>query len=233
MPEKELIYMVDLILFDLDGTLTDPEEGITNSVVYALQTYGIQESPSRCRRFIGPPLGPELQAVYGVDPVESVLRFREYFEQKGIYENKLYPDTVSVLKALKEAGKTLVVATSKPQVYAERILDHFDLRQYIDGVFGATLDESKVLKSEIIADALAAFDQRPVVMVGDRLHDIHGAAENGIPSVGLLSGFGSRQELESAGADYIRSSLTDALDLLLTVPEPQRAPEDGLNRSRT
>lgn len=233
MPEKELIYMADLILFDLDGTLTDPEEGITNSVVHALQTYGIQESPSRCRRFIGPPLGPELQAVYGVDPVESVLRFREYFEQKGIYENKLYPDTVSVLKALREAGKTLVVATSKPLVFAERILNHFGIRQYFDGVFGATLDESKVLKSEIIADALAAFETRPAIMVGDRLHDIQGAAENGIPSVGLLSGFGSRQELESAGVDYIRTSLTDALDLLLTAPEPQRAPEDGLNRSRT
>lgn len=207
--------MADLILFDLDGTLTDPETGITNSVVHALRYYGIEEDPKNCRRFIGPPLGPELQKVYGVDPVESVLHFREYFEDKGIYENVLYPDTIRVLEALKAAGKTLAVATSKPEVFARRVLAHFGIDQYFSAVCGASLDESKVQKPEIIAEALAQFPGRSAIMVGDRKHDIEGAKANGIPSVGLLSGFGSRQELEAAGADHIADSLTDALGVLL------------------
>ena len=213
--------MASLILFDLDGTLTDPEEGITNSVVYALKTYGIKETPANCRRFIGPPLGPELQKVYGVDPRESVLRFREYFEERGIFENVIYPDTEAVLQRLKSAGKKLAVATSKPEVFAEKVLEHFGIRKYFDGVFGATLDESRVQKPEIIHEALNAFPGLDAVMVGDRMHDIQGAKASHIPSVGLLSGFGSRQELEEAGADHIVSSLTDTLPLLLGQADPQ------------
>lgn len=207
--------MADLILFDLDGTLTDPEEGITNSVVYALKTYGIEETHANCRRFIGPPLGPELQKVYGLDPRESVLRFREYFEDKGIYENKLYPDTIQVLETLKKAGKTLAVATSKPEVSAEIVLKHFGIRQYFDGVFGASLDESKVHKADIIQEALDAFPGQSAIMIGDREHDILGAKAHGLPSIGVLSGFGSRQELEDAGADIIVNSLADTLPCLL------------------
>ena len=207
--------MADLILFDLDGTLTDPEEGITNSVVYALKTYGIEETNANCRRFIGPPLGPELQKVYGLDPRESVLRFREYFEVKGIYENKLYPDTIRVLETLKKAGKTLAVATSKPEVSAEIVLKHFGIRQYFDGVFGASLDESKVHKADIIQEALDAFPGQSAIMIGDREHDILGAKAHGLPSIGVLSGFGSRQELEDAGADIIVNSLADTLPCLL------------------
>ncbi len=207
--------MADLILFDLDGTLTDPEEGITNSVVYALKPYGIEETNANCRRFIGPPLGPELQKVYGLDPRESVLRFREYFEDKGIYENKLYPDTIQVLETLKKAGKTLAVATSKPEVSAEIVLKHFGIRQYFDGVFGASLDESKVHKADIIQEALDAFPGQSAIMIGDREHDILGAKAHGLPSIGVLSGFGSRQELEDAGADIIVNSLADTLPCLL------------------
>lgn len=207
--------MTDLILFDLDGTLTDPEEGITNSVVHALKQYGIQEDPKNCRRFIGPPLGPELQKVYGVDPVDSVLKFREYFEHRGIYENELYPDTVASLERLKAAGKTLAVCTSKPEIYAGQVLEHFGIRKYFDGVFGATLDESRVLKADIIQDALSTLKTKKAVMIGDRLHDVEGAHANGIPAIGLLSGFGSVEELQKAGADHITSNLTEATDLIL------------------
>ena len=144
-----------------------------------------------------------------------MLRFREYFEVKGIYENKLYPDTIQVLETLKKAGKTLAVATSKPEVSAEIVLKHFGIRQYFDGVFGASLDESKVHKADIIQEALDAFPGQSAIMIGDREHDILGAKAHGLPSIGVLSGFGSRQELEDAGADIIVNSLADTLPCLL------------------
>jgi phosphoglycolate phosphatase len=203
---------LDGILFDLDGTLTDPEAGITHSVVYALKKYGIEEKPENCRRFIGPPLGPELASVHGVDPKESVLFFREYFEKQGIFENELYVQTVPVLTALKAMGIPLYVATSKPQLYAKQVLDHFDLNQYFDEVAGASLDESLVEKADII-HGLLENKTGTFLMVGDRKHDIEGAKANGILSAGVLSGFGSEGELKEAGADFILKDLNGVLDL--------------------
>lgn len=195
--------MNELILFDLDGTLTDSSEGITKSVVYALKQFGIDEKPENCLRFVGPPLGPELHKVYGIDPDKGVLAFREYFEKQGIYENKLYPNTLETLKKLKENGHTLCVATSKPEVMARRVIAHFGLDKYIEKVYGASLDEKKSAKADIIQEALDDHPGMSAVMVGDRMHDIIGAKKCGIFSIGIPSGFGEPDELEKAGADIV------------------------------
>lgn len=205
--------MKKLILFDLDGTLTDPSEGITKSVVYALKQYGIEEKPENCLKYIGPPLGDALHADYGVPGYEAVLKYREYFEKQGIYENVLYDATVPVLTELKRRGHVLCLATSKPRPMAVKVLEIFHLTDFFDGVYGATLDETHVTKADIIQDALAAYPGLPAIMVGDRKHDIEGAKANGIVSAGIHSGFGEPDELEKAGADYILDSLEGLLEM--------------------
>lgn len=207
--------MFDTILFDLDGTLSDSSLGITNAIVYALKKYGIEEKHENCLRFIGPPLGPELQKVYGLkDPKEAVDFFREYYGDKGWKENELYPHIKEVLKDLKNQGKTLLVATSKPEFYAKKILEHFGILPYFDGVFGASLDESKVSKDEIIEEALSSVNYKKAIMVGDREHDVIGAHKNHIPCVGVLYGFGNKKELEAAKADYIINKIVDLENII-------------------
>lgn len=202
--------MFDTVLFDLDGTLSDSSLGITNAIVYALKKYGIEEKHENCLRFIGPPLGPELQKVYGLkDPKEAVDFFREYYADKGWHENELYPGIKEVLKDLKNQGKTLLVATSKPEFFAKQILKHFGIFNYFDGVFGASMDESKVHKDEIIEEALSSVNYNKAIMVGDREHDVLGAHKNNIPCAGVLYGFGSKEELENAKADYIIANIQD------------------------
>lgn len=205
--------MKKLILFDLDGTLTDPSEGITKSIVYALKHYGIEEKPENCLKYIGPPLGPALEEDYGVPGAAAVQKFRERFEKKGIYENILFEETIPVLAELKKRGHILCLATSKPQFMAERVLSIFGLTKYFDGVYGATADESKVTKADIIHDALAAHPGLEAFMIGDRKHDIKGAKANGITSIGIHSGFGDPDELEKAGADIVLDNLTGLLSL--------------------
>lgn len=212
----------DTIFFDLDGTLTDPGLGITSSVAHALRKAGIVPPPlTELYPFIGPPLVDSFVQYYGMTPEEGRIAvdwFREYFRDRGIFENKVYPGIGAMLSRLQAAGKTLVLATSKPEEFALRILAHFDLLQYFRCVTGATMDESLCRKDEILALALTRCppaDLSRAVMVGDRLHDIEGARKNGLSSIGVLFGYGSREELEAAGADRLAATVAELEQLLL------------------
>lgn len=212
--------MYDYFLFDLDGTLTDPGLGITNSVAYALGKYGITvEDRRELYPFIGPPLRQSFSEFYGFDEEktkEAVAFYREYFSEKGLFENEVYEGIPEVLSQLKQAGKKLLVATSKPEEFTNRILEHFGLAEYFDFVAGATMDETRNEKADIIAYALeqiADADKSKIVMVGDRKFDILGARENGIDSIGVLYGYGSRAELEEAQATFIVEKPEDLLRL--------------------
>jgi len=199
----------DIYLFDLDGTLTDPAEGITNSVAYALNKFGITvESREELYKFIGPPLVNSFMEYYGFDKEKAFLAvetYREYFRDKGIFENKLYDDIPLVLEKLQQDGKIIVLATSKPEEFAIKILKHFGLFEYFDLICGATMDEKRSEKSDIIKYALKKLNApiEKCVMIGDRCYDILGAKENGIASIGVTYGYGSLEELKNSGADYI------------------------------
>lgn len=209
------------ILFDLDGTLTDPGIGITNSILYALGEMGMEQPPREALyRFIGPPLVEEFQKVYGVSKDTSlaiVKQFQVYFADRGIYENSMYDGIPSMLERLKQAGCHLVLATSKPEVFACRVLEHFDLMRFFDAVAGSTMDETRTAKAEVIAYALekSGADREHAVMVGDRKHDVAGAKANGLRSLGVLYGYGSRQELVEAGADLLAETVPDVAKVLL------------------
>ena len=212
--------MYDYFLFDLDGTLTDPGLGITNSVAYALGKYGITvEDRRELYPFIGPPLRQSFSEFYGFDEEktkEAVAFYREYFSEKGLFENEVYEGIPEVLSQFKQAGKKLLVATSKPEEFTNRILEHFGLAEYFDFVAGATMDETRNEKADIIAYALkqiADADPSKIVMIGDRKFDILGARGNGIDSIGVLYGYGSRAELEEAQATFIVEKPEDLLRL--------------------
>lgn len=214
--------MYQTILFDLDGTLTDPGEGITNSVAYSLRRYGIEVSDRReLYRFIGPPLYESYMNFYGFDEQtahEAVEVYREYYRPYGIFENKVYPGIPQLLARLKSAGKRLLVATSKPEGFSRQILEHFGLSQYFDFVAGSTLDGSRITKADVIRHALDSTSLTPdgtLLMVGDREHDVLGAKELGIDCIGVLFGYGSRGELEQAGAKYIASTVGDISSIIL------------------
>lgn len=202
--------MYQYVLFDLDGTLTDPMLGITNSVMYALEKFGIhEEDRTKLFKFIGPPLRDSFENFYGFDPEQSeqaVKYYRENYSVKGLYENEVYEGIEDCLKALKDKGCHLIVATSKPEEFAVKIIEHFHLDPYFDYVAGATMDQTRNRKADVIAYALDSChvtDRSQAVMVGDREHDVFGAAEIGIDSIGVLFGYGDREELEAAGASYI------------------------------
>ncbi|MBQ1281575.1 MAG: HAD-IA family hydrolase [Oscillospiraceae bacterium] len=209
--------MWNTILFDLDGTLTDPKQGITTAVGIALEHFGIHESPDNLTRFIGPPLMEAFPEFYGFTTAqaeEAIQVFQEYFGRQGWRENNPYEGIAEFLGGLKSAGKRLIVATSKPEVFARRILDHFDLSQYFFAVCGAPLDERKgAEKIKIIRKALAFCEDTPI-MVGDRKHDIEAAHALGLRAIGVLYGYGSREELTGCGADYLAEDLS-ALQTLL------------------
>ena len=213
--------MFDNILFDLDGTLTDPGVGITNSVMYALKHWDIEvENRSELYCFIGPPLMDSFQKYYGFSQAESeeALRlYREYFSKKGLYENELYPDTISALRNLKQSGKKLILATSKPEEYAIEILKHFNIYDFFDFISGATMDESRNKKDAVIKFALEKCDligNKSTVMIGDRNQDILGAKANSLPSIGVLYGYGDLEELQNAGADFIAQTQRDILKFI-------------------
>lgn len=205
--------MYQYILFDLDGTLTDPKEGITKSVQYALKHVGIEEpNLENLIRFIGPPLTESFHVFYGIEGErmeEAIAKFRERFSTKGIFENGVYEGIHELLAALKEQGKTLAVATSKPWVFAERILEKYELRQFFDVVVGSELDEkTRCSKTEVIEEVLRRLKLEEnalssVIMVGDRKHDIIGANNCHLDSVGVYFGYAEPNELEEAGATYI------------------------------
>jgi len=210
------------ILFDLDGTLTDPMIGITRSVQYALRAYGIKEPDlTKLCPFIGPPLKDSFMKYYGFPEAqaqEAIGKYREYFSAGGIFENQVYDGIPELLEELKACGKILLVATSKPEPFALQILEHFHLLSSFHGVYGASMDEKRVKKGEVIAYALereGIEDTWSAVMVGDREHDITGARENHMEAIGVLFGYGSREELESAGAGFLAASVEELKHLLL------------------
>ena len=197
-------------LFDLDGTLTDPAEGITNSVMYALEKYGIRvKDRSELYPFIGPPLADSFKKYFGFSDeqaAQAVEYYREYFRAGGIFENKLYEGIPEMLAALREEGITVALATSKPYEFAVKILEHFDLYQYFDHFGAATMDGRISKKADVIADLLERLgdvDRKDVLMIGDRDQDINGAKANGLRSLGVLWGYGSKEELQGAGADAL------------------------------
>lgn len=213
--------MYQNILFDLDGTLTDPGIGITNSAMYALEKWNIKVAErSELYKFIGPPLRDSFMNFYGFSEEqakEAIVYYREYFKDKGIFENEVYPGIVELLQQLKASGKKIVLATSKPEEFAIRILKHFDLFDYFDFVGGAYMDGVRNKKGEVIQYALESAgitDLSTTVMIGDREHDIIGAKENGLDSIGVLFGYGSRDELTEAGATYIAETVGDILKFL-------------------
>lgn len=208
--------MYQTILFDLDGTLTNSELGVTNSVAYALAKYGIEVPDKKALRvFIGPPLRDSFERFYGFSKEESlkaVEAYREYFSEKDLYENEVYLGIPELLASLKQAGKQLIVATSKPEKFSVQILKHFGLYDYFDFVAGATMDGSRSRKSDIIQYALEQnqiTDLESTLMIGDREHDVLGAQAQRIDSIGVLYGFGSREELEKAGVTYIAQEVGD------------------------
>lgn len=209
------------ILFDLDGTLTDPKEGITRSVAYALRYYGIhvEDLDSLCK-FIGPPLKDSFVQYYGFEDIraeEAVEKYREYFKPYGVYENKVYGGVDNLLKKLKKSGKVIILATSKPTVFARTILEHFDLMKYFDVVCGSELDGSRVKKGDVIAYALEqaeVTDKSQAVMIGDREHDIIGAKQNGLDSIGVLYGYGCMEEFKEHGADAVARTMDELIEML-------------------
>lgn len=216
------IRMIKYILFDLDGTLTDPEEGITKSLQYALRRMGVEvEDLTALRRHIGPPLKEGLMEFWGFDEEkteEAIVWYREYFSEKGMYQNKVYTGIKEVLEVLAANEKKLILATSKAEKYAKLIMDHFGLDKYFVDMCGASMDGSRGKKGDVIRYALDKnniTNQDEVIMVGDRMHDILGAKENGIKSIGVLYGFGSREELNSAGADKIAGNMDELKRMLL------------------
>lgn len=213
--------MYKYILFDLDGTLTDPGLGITNAVMHALKKFNI-EVPDRSElyKFIGPPLLESFQRYYGMSEEESQMAlqyYREYFKPYGLYENTVYDGIEVLLSELKKQGKKLVLATSKPEPFAIEILRHFELEKYFDFIAGATMDEKRVRKADVIAYALESCEIAKLseaIMVGDREHDVLGAKEVGMVCVGVLYGYGDLEELEKAGADYIAEKPEDILKIV-------------------
>lgn len=208
--------MKEFFFFDLDGTLTDPALGITNSIIYALKKRGIEERDrEKLYPFIGPPLVDSFQKYYGFsreEGYEATRDFQEYFSRRGLFENRVYDGIPAFLSRLSHTGAKIVLATSKPEEFALRILDHFDLRQYFFAVCGATMDEkTRSEKRDVIAYALAVTgaDPKRSVMIGDREYDILGAREFGLESIGVLYGYGSREELSRAGADVLCEGVSD------------------------
>lgn len=215
--------MLKSILFDLDGTLTDPAIGITNSVKYALKKFDIEVLDRKTLYpFIGPPLVDSFMEFYGFnkkDAEKALGYYREYFSSGGMFENEVYQGIRELLKELKEKGIKLYVATSKPQEFSEKILEHFGLLEYFEKVIGATMDEKRNKKEEIIKYALDKYriNRLSAVMVGDRKFDILGAKENGLISVGVSYGYGSKEELQNSKAEYIANSVEELRKILLEI----------------
>lgn len=213
--------MYSTILFDLDGTLTDPGRGITNSVAYALEKRNITvPDKTELYRFIGPPLADSFAKFYGFSDEEcqtAIEYYREYFKDRGIFENEVYEGVPEMLRELTAAGKRIILATSKPEEFAVRILDHFELAKYFDFAAGATMDGARSKKADVIRyalDSCGITDVSSCAMIGDREHDILGAAAVGMDSVGVLWGYGSPKEFEAAGAVYTAENVGDILKLV-------------------
>ena len=208
------------VLLDLDGTLTDPGLGITNSVMYALRKFNIEEKDrTKLYPFIGPPLMESFQRYYSMSPQESRLAldyYREYFSVKGLFENQVYDGCERFLSRLRDKGHSLILASSKPELYVKQILDHFHLSKYFLFIGGSDMEETRVNKKDVIAYCLRSAKLAPgdCVMVGDRMHDVAGAKANGMKCIGVLYGYGSKPELEDAGADALAAGFEELLEAI-------------------
>ncbi len=214
--------MYDIILFDLDGTLIDSGLGITNSAMYALEKYGIHiENRESLRSFIGPPLIDSFMNTFGFlkeKALEAIEIYREYYSRKGIFEITPYDGIEALLAKLKNAGKTLILATSKYEYYALQILENLGFAKYFDFAAGSCKDGTRGTKAEIISYILEQkniLDKSKTVMIGDRKHDLIGANTVGIDSVGVLYGFGNREELIQYGATHIAARPADVFDIIM------------------
>ncbi|PYS50363.1 MAG: HAD family hydrolase [Acidobacteria bacterium] len=201
------------ILFDLDGTLTDSSEGIVRCLQYALEKLSLEcPTPAELHAHIGPPVRNALGLIMKTDDddlIEEALRlYRVRFSETGIYENRVYEGIPETLSALSASSRRLFVATSKPLVFTERILNHFQLTDYFDAIFGSELSGKLDNKVELIRHVLSSTALAPdeTLMIGDRMYDIIGARENGCLSIGVTYGFGSEEELRGAGANLICKS---------------------------
>lgn len=209
------------VLFDLDGTLTDPAEGIVNALVYALEKLGVEAiNRQELLRFIGPPLADSFSEIYGFDEEKTEITikyYREYFASKGIFENQIYEGIPELLTTLKAHGYNVIMATSKPEKFALEIAKHFKISGDFDFIAGATLDERRNKKSDVIAYALKTchISADQAVMVGDRKFDIAGAKLNGLEAIGVLYGYGNVSELKEAGAVKIVASVAELSNYLL------------------
>ena len=213
--------MKKYILFDLDGTLTDPAEGIIKSIKYSLSKLEIKDyDESILTQFIGAPLAKAYAKYFGFDEDKAkyaVTLYREYFNQTGIFENYIYDGIPELLEKLFNDGYTLAVATLKPTEAAKRILEHFGLAKYFTIIAGSDPNKTSEGKADIISNAiemLSIEDKTLAVMVGDREHDMLGATQNGIDSIGVLYGYGSIEELSKAGAKMLAKTAADVYDLI-------------------
>ena len=216
--------MISYLLFDLDGTLTNPKEGITKCVQYALSFLGIQEpNLEKLVPFIGPPLLDSFQEFYHLSELQAhiaIQKYRERFRTIGLFENFPYPGIAQMLQTLQLQGKHLAVASSKPTIFVKQILDKFELTPYFDVIEGSTLDGSRVKKEDVIAEVLRQFHNPPsnqLLMIGDRKFDILGAKQMGFSCVGVRFGFAAPRELEENGAIYIADSVNDLQEYLLKI----------------
>lgn len=224
----EVTDMFSYILFDLDGTISDPKEGITGCVQYALRHFGIEEpDKDRLEPFIGPPLRDSFMQYYGFSAQqaeEAVEKYRERFSATGKYENQLYPGMAELLRDLSLSGARLAIASSKPTVFVEDILRYFGIRQFFTVVVGSELDGTRDRKEEVVAEVLRQFAQRgaaspsDVVMIGDRKFDIEGARAAGTHSIGVSYGYSAPGELEEAGAEIIVKDVEGLRRVLLGMP---------------
>ena len=210
----------DTVFFDLDGTIIDSGEGVSNSVLYALEKFGINETRENALRFIGPPLADSFKDFYGFDDekaTKGIEIYREYYREKGIFECYLYDGIRELLIKLKENGYKVVLCTSKPEEYAHRVLRFFEIFDLFDFACGATMDEkTRATKDEVMAYAFetSGAQREKTLMVGDRKFDINSACKFGLDSVGVTFGYGSKEELKSAGATYIADSAKEIENLL-------------------
>jgi phosphoglycolate phosphatase len=214
---------LDLILFDLDGTLTDSGPGILNCLEYALADQGIPIPPrDELSKHLGPPLFVTFGEVFGMNDqqiAQAIDKYRERYHDVGLFENSVYEGVPELLAELQGAGLRLVTATSKPEYSATRILQHFELDQYFDFIGAAALDGSRDSKSLVIAHTLQNTNTHPtshnMIMIGDRHHDVLGARDHGIDTIGVLWGYGDAEELQSAGVISIARNPVELRDLLL------------------
>ncbi len=209
------------VLFDLDGTITNPYEGISKCVKYALEYFNITENDEKIlKSFIGPPLKESFSRIYGFSELqaeEAVKKYRERYFEKGVYENVLIDGVRETLAELKNSGRKIFLATSKPQILAKMILQDFELTEYFDFIGGADLTFGRDEKWQVIDyvfESCNISDRNSAVIVGDRKHDIIGAKKTGIKSIAVLCGFGDREEFNEYGADYICEKLYDIIEII-------------------